>query len=250
MPSNPLPHPERSAERAVEGRTAFPQSVSHLGTTVATLAVFDLDGTLTCGDTFRLFAAWYLARRPWRLARCWLLPLDAALYEAGLRDNGWLKARTLAALLGGAREESVAASANAFVRRVMESGMRPGALAALGAHRTAGDRTLLLSANLDILVRPFAASLGIAETLSTIAERDAEGRFTGRLAGTNCYGDEKRRRLEAWLGTARAGSRVVVYADHRSDLPLMRWADKAVLVNPSPGTRRAARGMPVEVVAW
>ena len=217
---------------------------------MATLAVFDLDGTLTRGDTFRLFAAWYLARRPWRLARCWQLPLAATLYEAGLRDNGWLKARTLAALLGGAHEKTVAASAETFVGRMIERGMRPGALAALDAHRTAGDRTLLLSANLDFLVRPFAARLGIAESLSTIAERDMQGRYTGRLVGANCYGEEKRRRLEAWLGDARQGSRVVVYADHHSDLPLMRWADKGVLVNPSPDTRRAARGMPVEVVAW
>jgi HAD superfamily hydrolase (TIGR01490 family) len=217
---------------------------------VVTLAVFDLDGTLTRGDTFRLFAAWYLARRPWRLARCWQLPFDATLYEAGLRDNGWMKARTLAALLGGAREGSVAASADAFVERVVERDMRAGTLAALDAHRKAGDRILLLSANLDFLVRPFAARLGIADTISTIAERDGQGRYTGRLAGANCYGEEKRRRLAEFLGAARKNSRVVVYADHHSDLPLMRWADKGVLVNPSPGTRRAARGMSVEVVAW
>jgi phosphatidylglycerophosphatase C len=217
---------------------------------MATLAVFDLDGTLTRGDTFRLFLPWYLGRRPGRLARCWRLPLDAALYEAGLRDNAWLKTRALAAVLGGLGEDRVAAPADEFVARVMATGMRPGALAALGAHQRAGDRTLLLSANFDILARRFAARLGIAETLSTIAERDVGGRYTGRLAGANCYGVEKRRRIEDWLGAARAGLHIVAYADHRSDLPLMRWADRAVLVNPSPGTLRAARGLPVEVVAW
>ncbi|HUB97119.1 MAG TPA: HAD-IB family hydrolase [Stellaceae bacterium] len=217
---------------------------------VATLAVFDLDGTLTRGDTFRLFVPWYLARRPWRLARCGRLPLDATLYETGLRDNAWLKARVLGSIFGGAREASVGAMADAFVARVMESAMRPGALAALGAHQRAGDRTVMLSANFDFLVQRFAAGLGIEQSLSTVAERDAGGRFTGRLASVNCYGPEKCHRIEEWLGAARAGTHVVVYADHHSDLPLMRWADRAVLVNPTPWTRHAARGMPVEVVAW
>jgi HAD superfamily hydrolase (TIGR01490 family) len=217
---------------------------------VATLAVFDLDGTLTRHDTFRLFLPWYLARHPWRLARCWRLPLGAVLYEAGLKDNAWLKTRALTAVLGGAREDWVAPLADSFVDGVMAAGMRPAALAALGEHQRAGHRTLLLSANFDILARRFAARLGIADTLSTLTERDPAGRFTGRLAGANCYGVEKRRRLEEFLGAARAGLHVVVYADHRSDLPLMRWADEAVLVNPSPATRRASRDMQVEVVAW
>jgi phosphatidylglycerophosphatase C len=214
------------------------------------LAVFDLDGTLTREDTFRLFVPWYLARHPRRILRCWPLPLAVALFEAGARDNAWLKTRTLTALLGGVEADALAPLADSFVAGVLATGLRPTALDVLERHRRAGDRILLLSANLDFLANRVSARLGIAETLSTIAERDAMGRYTGRLAGGNCYGEEKRRRLEQWLGPARAELQIIAYADHRSDLPLLRWADRAVLVNPSPATRREARGFSVEVVAW
>lgn len=215
----------------------------------ATIAVFDLDGTLTRRDTYLQFLLYCLRRQPWRWPRCWRLPLDVALFVLRRRDNTWLKTRFLAAVLGRAGAE-LEPLAEGFAGRVILSGLRPGAIAALRRHQKAGHRTLLLSASPDIFVTRIAAGLGIGDCLCTMTERDAAGRLTGRLDGGNCYGDEKPRRLARFLGAARSTLRVIVYVDHPSDLALIRWADAAVLVNPTPRARHAVAGMKVEIVAW
>jgi phosphatidylglycerophosphatase C len=215
----------------------------------ATIAVFDLDGTLTQRDTFRQFLLLCLRRRPLRWLRCWHLPADLALFAFGRRDNAWLKTRFLGAVLGGAATE-LETLAQDIIDRVMATGMRPGAVAALRRHQAAGHRTLLLSASPDIYVTAFAARLGFDDCICTIAERDAGGRLTGRLDGDNCYGEEKRRRLERFLGATRRTLHVIAYADQLSDLALMRWADAAVLVNPSPRARQAVAGTDIAVVVW
>jgi len=211
--------------------------------------VFDLDGTLTRHDTFRRFLLLSLLRRPLRGLRCWRLPIDLAVFALGRRDNAWLKTRFLGAVLAGAAPD-LETLAQAFVDRVLAKGMRPGAGAVLRRHQAEGHRTLLLSASPDIYVTAFAARLGFDNCLCTVAERDPAGCLTGRLEGANCYGGEKRRRLEQFLGASRRDLHVIVYADHASDLALMRWADAAVLVNPSARARRAVSGMKIEVVAW
>jgi phosphatidylglycerophosphatase C len=56
------------------------------------------------------------------------------------------------------------------------------------------------------------------------------GALTWRMAGANCHGEEKVRRLQAWLAGrdgARAPAIVHAYGDSRGDLPLLNLADYA-----------------------
>ena len=214
------------------------------------LVIFDLDGTLTRYDTYLRFLLYCLLRRPWRLSRSMLLPLDIVRFKLRRASNAWLKARFLTAVLGGVAEHELRPLVRGFVDRTLARGMRRGALVALARHRAAGDRLVLLSASPDIYLREIAARLGFAECICTLCERDGNGRLTGRLAGANCYGGEKRRQIEFCLGADRAGLRVIAYADQASDLPLLNWADEAVLVNPSRKTRRALAGQTMTVVSW
>ena len=61
------------------------------GTREETIAVFDLDGTITTRDTTAAFLLGYLREHPRRLARC--LPLTAATagFALGLVDNAGMK---------------------------------------------------------------------------------------------------------------------------------------------------------------
>ena len=214
------------------------------------VAVFDLDRTLIRYDTYRHFLLYCLLRRPSRLLRAARLLLDVLRFRLRFKDNAWLKMRSLTSVLGGAGESELRLLVGGFVDRTLARGMRPGASAALERHRTEGDRLILLSASPDIYATEIAARLGFAQCLCTLCERDILGRLTGRLAGVNCYGEEKRRRLEDSFGPSRAALRVIAYADHESDLPLLTCADEAVLVNPSRKTRRSLAGHPMTTVAW
>ena len=67
------------------------------------LAVFDLDGTLTRGDTFVGFVAAALARWPARLLRLPLLVLPLFGFVLGRLDRGGTKGAILHALFAGLR---------------------------------------------------------------------------------------------------------------------------------------------------
>ena len=231
-------------------RTSAPLSSSHVCGSLQNLVVFDLDGTLTRCDTYRSFLIYCLRRRPSRFLRSALLPLDILRFKLRLKDNAWLKMRFLTAIMGGAGESELRPLIGGFVDRTLARGMRRGALDVLAQHRAAEDWLVLLSASPDIYVYEIAARLGFTQCLSTRCECDALSRLTGRLDGANCYGVEKRRRLEDSLGKSRAELHIIAYADHASDLPLLTWADEAVLVNPTRRTRRTFAGHPVTVVSW
>jgi phosphatidylglycerophosphatase C len=71
---------------------------------------------------------------------------------------------------------------------------------------------------------------------------------TGALEGDNCYGEGKLRQVRSYLAQTGPGLRVVCYSDHHADLPLLRFVQKPVAVNPTRRLRRVATslGMPIE----
>lgn len=213
------------------------------GTTV----IFDLDYTLTRVDTYPLFLLRTLARRPSRWLRAGLLPLDLVFHRLGYRDNQWLKERALGGVAGGAAPELIERRSRELVDSIMESKLRSGAMAALEQHRMAGHQLILATASFDFYTRMLAERLGFHDVVCTIAELDGRRRLTGRIAGRNCYGDEKLRRIAEVLQGSRGERQVIVYTDHHSDLPLLEWADSPRVVNPSEKMRRIAeqRGYPI-----
>ena len=132
------------------------------------VVVFDLDGTLTYRDTLLPFLIGYLAHHPTRLAGLWRLPAAVIAYLVGGHDRGLLKSRAIRAVMGGDRRAAIAGWAESFVRELEPRGkFRPAALAALEAHRAAGDHLVLLSASPDLYVPLIGRLLGFDRTLCT-----------------------------------------------------------------------------------
>ena len=119
------------------------------------LAVFDLDGTITYLDTLLPYLWLACAARPARWLGLWRVPALALAYLVS-RDRGRLKGGVIAALLGGASRAQTDALAAALIARLSAGGLRPGALAAIEAHRLRGDRLVLLSASTDLYVAAIA----------------------------------------------------------------------------------------------
>src|SRR6202011_436570 len=97
-----LPARRHPALRAAQSRRREAGRLTAPGTTggARPVAIFDLDGTITRGDTLRWFVFAQLRRHPARLLRLWALPLQL-LDFARTRDHGRLKARVLRAVLSG-----------------------------------------------------------------------------------------------------------------------------------------------------
>jgi phosphatidylglycerophosphatase C len=108
--------------------------------------------------------------------------------------------------------------------------LRPQALQRLAWHRGQGHEVWLASATLDLYLDDVAAALGLppplCTRLSTRAGADGVARFDGGLAGADCTGDEKLRRLEAALG-GMAGVELHAYGDSDGDRALLAAARHA-----------------------
>jgi phosphatidylglycerophosphatase C len=213
------------------------------------VAVFDLDGTLTWRDTLVLFLMSYLLHHPWRVLGTWRLPFALFSFLARGRDRGLLKSRLIRMLMGGATRSAVDACAVSFVNGLMpRRRFRPAALAVLEAHRSAGDHLVLLSASPDLYVPRIGLSLGFELTLCTEIEWRAD-RLDGGLKTPNRRGAEKLRCL-TWLRQRYPELPIVAYGNSASDLDHMRHADRALLVNGNAAARAEAAQWKIPSANW
>ena len=192
------------------------------------VAVFDVDGTLTTGDCVLPFL-WQAAGR--RLVTAFLRhPLAVA---AGFvrRDRDRLKALACASLTGIPAGE-IDRLGEAFARDVAATRLRDDTAARLRRHRELGHTVVLASASLDPYLVPLGRLLAADEAVCTMLERGADGRLTGRLAGPNCRGAEKARRVRALLDErGLQEAEVWAYGDSDGDEPLLASADHALRVD-------------------
>ena len=196
------------------------------------LAIFDLDNTLLCGDSDYLWGQ-FLGE---------LGVVDRASYECenerfyqdyreGRLDIMAFLAFSLRPLAQHPREE-LDAWHRRFMQEKIEPLITPAAEQLVARHRTAGDTLMIITATNAFVTEPIAARLGIPHLIATEPETRGD-RFTGRVAGIPSFRDGKVRRLEAWLSrhaTTLDGS--YFYSDSHNDLPLLERVSHPVAVDP------------------
>ncbi|HET7315449.1 HAD family hydrolase [Salinisphaera sp.] len=114
-------------------------------------------------------------------------------------------------------------------------------------HRRRGDLTAIITATNRFVTEPIAALLGIEHLIATDPEI-VDGVYTGAIAGTPSYREGKIARAEDFVARMGAAPETVTfYSDSHNDLPLLRWADRPVAVDPDPRLEAAANqaGWPV-----
>jgi HAD superfamily hydrolase (TIGR01490 family) len=211
------------------------------------IAIFDLDGTITYRDTLFPLVLRHLARRPWRLLRL-LAVLPALLRYAFRRDRGLLKQALLRATMRGTPRAEVDALARDFVRDKIEHGCFRDALTAIRRHRDAGHHLVLMSASVDFYVPEFGRQLGFDQVISTEV-RWIDERLDGTLISANRLGEEKARCVRVLLA-GHPGEDSFAYGNSASDLPHLKLVGHPQLVNGSVTARRQAAEAGVDCVDW
>ena len=209
--------------------------------------LFDFDGVITVADSFGLFVRQCYARAPWRK----VLALGTVPWLALTWPISWkLPVRTLVhvALLGvGEQRYGVAARGFAaeLVRRPRQ--FNRDALLALRRHQSDGDRVIVVTGCEYTLVRGLLDELGLSE-VEVVASRLVPG-WAGMRVRLHNVGQAKLRSL------AEAGITCWerAYSDSAQDIPMLKAAAQAVLVNASPKLCKQverALGRSIERVAW
>ncbi|MGD9792179.1 MAG: HAD family hydrolase [Acidimicrobiia bacterium] len=204
------------------------------------LAIFDLDRTILPGSSLAIAAR--------ELVRFGLIGRTAVI-RAGVENLAFryrgASDRVVAALVSDVLALTAGLDAS-DVRAVLErsqaamvSSSRWELIDRIRAHRAAGDVCVVLTASPVEIAEMFAESLGAHFGIGTRAEI-VDGRYTGRLVGSVCYGQAKLLHLER--GPVRPlWHRSTAYSDAISDLPLLAAVGTPIVVNPDRKLRRVAR---------
>jgi len=189
------------------------------------VAAFDFDGTLTQRDTMFPFllhvAGWGAFVR-----QVSLLAPTLAGYGLGIVRNDIAKERVFTRFLSGMDLIELQRKAEQFSVQKLPGLLRAEAMQRLAWHKKQGHRCVVISASLELYVRPWALATGFDDVLATRLETQEQNRITGKLSGENCFGSEKVRRLEVLLGP-RSDYTLYAYGDSRGDRELLSGADHA-----------------------
>jgi HAD superfamily hydrolase (TIGR01490 family) len=211
------------------------------------MAIFDLDGTITYRDTLFPLVLRQLARRPLQLLRLLGVAPAAARYLFD-HDRGALKQSLLRATLRGITRADLEATSVEFVRETIERRCFQDALTAIRRHREAGHYLVLMSASVDFYVPEFGRQLGFDQAISTGVAWNGD-RLEGTLTTPNLRGEEKAIRLRA-LVAERKDPDTFAYGNSDSDLPHLQLVKHGLLVNGSLAARRAAAAVGVATAEW
>ncbi len=184
------------------------------------LALFDFDGTITYRESISEFLRYALG---WdfypRLLGQWPYLLG---YFLGLVDNQSVKERVLTATLSGRTLKEVADLGQRFAKERLPALVRPKALDRITWHQSRGDEVAIVSASLEVYLRPWAKGVGIRRVIGVeLEERD--GIVTGKILGKNCYGAEKTRRIREVFDLSQYDE-IYAYGDSRGDREMLALA--------------------------
>ncbi|MBQ7865970.1 MAG: HAD-IB family hydrolase [Clostridia bacterium] len=195
-------------------------------------AFFDFDDTLARGDSVVPFLL-YAVRRGVAPKSQLLRAAWGFLTQLGRPGNiRRAKEHTFSFIKGKAQAE-LDDLARDFFREIITPRLFEDAIAHLWQLKSEGYTIVVVSASVDAYMRLLPEFLPVDAVLSTRCEC-VDGRYTGRVEA-NCKGDEKPRRIAAWLAENdleldAPASRA--YGDSPSDAPMLRLVGQPTLVNP------------------
>lgn len=187
------------------------------------IAVFDFDGTISDRDSLLAF----IQHTHGFLGLCWgfLLHLPfLIMYLLGRYPNDRFKEKIFTHFYAGKTEEDLAQAGEQFCRQKLPTMIYAGAWQQLQWHQNLGHRIIILTASSAIWLKAWCDAHHFELIATTFATKD--GRYTGKIAEKNCYGEEKATRIALLLAQC-PDHHVHGYGDRASDQAFLQYCDDA-----------------------
>jgi len=123
-------------------------------------------------------------------------------------------------------------------------------VARINEHLKNGDHVIIMSGALQLFLEELIKQLNIrADAIGTPLFFDEHGICTGKI-GEIVHGADKVNQLKLWIKKNDiSGKSIWAYADSESDIPLLEFADKAIVVQPSKVMKKIAESKGWEIFA-
>lgn len=186
------------------------------------IALFDFDGTITHCDTFTPFIKTATSSRRLGLGSLLLLPSIVG-YRLGIVSGAAVRKQVVYIGLRGAPKDHLQALGAKHAEGFLPSVVRDHALERIQWHKASGDRVIVVSASLDLYLKPWCEAMGV-ELICSELEATADV-FTGRYATPDCSGAEKVRRVKSLIELADYKT-IYAYGDTKEDNALLAMANE------------------------
>lgn len=185
------------------------------------LYCFDFDGTITYKDTMFLFLRYYNPAK-FRVQFIRHIPLFILL-KLKLADTEKVKKSFIGSVLKGQLQSKIEEKAEKFFEENFPKIIRENALDFINNIDREHTHSLIVTASLDLWVKPFAEKLQM-QLVSTQAEFK-NGIFTGNFVGINCNGNEKLERIKKEI-SGHKYDKIIAFGDTSGDKAMLKWADE------------------------
>jgi HAD superfamily hydrolase (TIGR01490 family) len=209
------------------------ESILHNEFTNKNIALIDLDGTLTKNQTQKLFIKHlvknkYLNKKDLILIYMWFF-----LYNLGLVSN---PKKALGFILKKFIKKDIKIiekEINDFYDETLKSNLYEQSLDLCKKLKDEGYYTILTSSAVHPIVKEFANRLNFDHFMSTELEMEKD-MLTGKIKGDGHHGIKKVHALSNYFENNKINPKNIIAAsDHHSDIPLLKYADHAISVNPN-----------------
>ena len=213
-------------------------------------AFFDLDRTL-----IDINSGLQWAKHERRQNNISALQFGRAMFWGGMYHLSLINMKTAMegalAHYKGVRSDELNERTCAWFFAEVEQRVRPGALKAIAEHRSKGHPLVIVTNASYYEARVAAKTWTFDDYLGNEFELDEQGRLTGALKGTMCYGQGKVLRVSQWAKKNNVDLKAsYFYSDSLSDVPLLEAVGHPRVVMPDPRLRRVARKRRWEILSW
>ncbi|MDN5423458.1 MAG: haloacid dehalogenase-like hydrolase, partial [Chryseobacterium sp.] len=145
------------------------------------------------------------------------------LLKLKLAETEKVKKSFIGSILKGQSQEKIEMKSRQFFEHHYPRIVRENALDFIKNIDRNNTQSLLVTASLDIWVKPFAEELKM-QLVSTRAEFK-NGVFTGNFIGKNCNGNEKLVRIKAEIHDSKY-DKIIAFGDTSGDRQMLKWANE------------------------
>lgn len=184
------------------------------------IALFDFDGTISTRDSYLLFTKCIDWKR--YHTGCLVLAPRIIGYLARIYPNHALKQDFLQYFYSGKTTDELQIRAHQFCSEEIPAIIRPGAMERIHWHQDRGDTIAIVSACPRLILEPWCREIN-ADIIATELETDQHSKITGKIAGKNCWGEEKINRIQDRYTLTRYDE-IFAYGDSKGDLPMLGLA--------------------------
>lgn len=196
------------------------------------LAIFDVDYTLTKRETLMEFYAFMIKKSPKLMIHAPRAFISALLYAVKVLDSKTAKENFIA-FIDGMKEEEMQQLVEEFYEKRLSKILYIDAIDMMRKLKSEGYKIYLISASAEFYLNELYKIKEVDKIIGT-RFTSVGGKYSRKMAGENCKGEEKVKRLKEVLKEENIEvdfKNSYMFSDSLADLPLFNLVGKPYLIN-------------------